>query len=137
MKIFRLMCKYGNCKFTWKNSNLKNCLPLAYLKLQSNFIEITLQHGCSFVNLQHIFRTPFQQNTSEWLLLYNLLQWMLLVSYDDWKVLFFIKMYGWYTVFFNLCIVASFGKSVLKEVHILCYLQNNITYHKSSIRRLS
>ena len=29
-----------------------------------NFIEITLP-----VNLLHIFRTPFPQNTSEWLLL--------------------------------------------------------------------
>ena len=38
------------------------------IKLQSNFIEIALRHGCS-VNLLHIFRTPFQKNTSEWLLL--------------------------------------------------------------------
>ena len=28
-------------------------------KVASNFIEITLQHGCSPVNLLHIFRTPF------------------------------------------------------------------------------
>ena len=43
-------------------------------KLRSNFIEITLieitlQHGCSPVNLQHIFRSPFRKNTSGWLLL--------------------------------------------------------------------
>ena len=37
-----------------------------------NFIEITLRHGCSPVNLLHIFRTPFFKNTSGWLLLYNL-----------------------------------------------------------------
>ena len=37
--------------------------------IQSNFIEIPLQHRCSPVNLMHIFRTPFQQNTFEWLLL--------------------------------------------------------------------
>ena len=36
---------------------------------QSNFIEITLPHGCSPVNLLHIFRTPFTKNTSGWLLL--------------------------------------------------------------------
>ena len=29
------------------------------IKLQSSFIEITLWHGCSPVNLLHIFRTPF------------------------------------------------------------------------------
>ena len=34
------------------------------LKLLSNFIEITLRHGCSPVNLLHIFRTPFLSNTS-------------------------------------------------------------------------
>ena len=34
-----------------------------------NFIEITLQHGCSTVNLLHIFRTPFHENISGGLLL--------------------------------------------------------------------
>ena len=37
--------------------------------MQSNFIEITLRHGCSPVNLLHIFRTPFPRNTSGWVLL--------------------------------------------------------------------
>ena len=37
--------------------------------LQSNFIEITLRHGCSLVYLLHIFRTPFTKNPSGWLLL--------------------------------------------------------------------
>ena len=31
------------------------------MKIQSNFIEITLWYGCSPVNLLHIFRTPFSQ----------------------------------------------------------------------------
>ena len=34
------------------------------IKLQRNFIEITLRHGCSPVNLLHIFRTPFAKKTS-------------------------------------------------------------------------
>ena len=42
---------------------------LISIKLQSNFIEITLQHGCSPVNLLHIFRKFFLKNTSEVLLL--------------------------------------------------------------------
>ena len=37
--------------------------------LQSNFTETPLRHGCSPVNLLHIFRTPFPWNTSGWLLL--------------------------------------------------------------------
>ena len=35
-----------------------------------SFIEITLRHGSSPVNLLHIFRIPFPRNTSGWLLLY-------------------------------------------------------------------
>ena len=38
------------------------------IKLQSNFIEITLRHGCCPVNFLYIFRTPFLKNTSEQLL---------------------------------------------------------------------
>ena len=39
------------------------------ITLQCNLIEIALRHGCSTVNLLHIFRTPFPKNTSIWLLL--------------------------------------------------------------------
>ena len=39
------------------------------IKLQSNFFEITLRHGCCPVNLQHIFRTSFHNNTYGRLLL--------------------------------------------------------------------
>ena len=39
------------------------------IKLLCNFIEITLQHGYSPVNLLYIFRTPFLKNISGWLLL--------------------------------------------------------------------
>ena len=44
------------------------CRSVISIKLQSNFIEIILLHGCSPV-LLHIFRTPFSRNTSGWLLL--------------------------------------------------------------------
>ena len=47
---------------------IKNVIKKTTL-LQSNFIEITLRHGCSPVNLLHIFRTLFPKNTSGWLLL--------------------------------------------------------------------
>ena len=42
------------------------------LKLQNNFNEITLWHGCSSVNLLHIFIALFSKNNSEGLLL----KWM-------------------------------------------------------------
>ena len=45
------------------------CRSALSIKLQSNFIEITLRHGCSLVNLLHIFRTPASKNTSGGLLL--------------------------------------------------------------------
>ena len=48
----------------------KTLLLKCDLNLQSNFIEITLRHRCSPVNLLHIFKTPFSKNTSGWLLLY-------------------------------------------------------------------
>ena len=38
--------------------------PSRGVLLQCHFIEITLWHGCSPVNLLHIFRTPFPKNTS-------------------------------------------------------------------------
>ena len=47
-------------KFTIEHS----CRSAISIKLQSNFIEITLRHGCSPVNLLHIFRTPFLKNSS-------------------------------------------------------------------------
>ena len=53
-------------KFTGEHS----CRNMISIKVQSNFIEITLRHGCSPVNLLHIFRAPFAKNISEGLLLY-------------------------------------------------------------------
>ena len=40
-----------------------------FCKVVCSFIEITLRHGCSPVNLLYIFRTPFLKNTSRRLLL--------------------------------------------------------------------
>ena len=39
------------------------CQSVISLKFLCNFIETTLRHGCSPVNLRHIFRTPFPKNT--------------------------------------------------------------------------
>ena len=40
------------------------CRSAISLKLQNNFVEIMLRHGCSPVNLLNIFRTTFCKNTS-------------------------------------------------------------------------
>ena len=45
------------------------CRSVITIKLQSNFIEITLRHGCSPENLLFIFRTPYPKNISGGLLL--------------------------------------------------------------------
>ena len=45
------------------------CRSVISIKLLCNFIETALWHGCSPVNLMHIFRTSFLRNTSGWLLL--------------------------------------------------------------------
>ena len=53
-------------KFTGEHS----CRSAIPIKLESNFTEITLRHGCSPVNLLHIFRTSNPRNTSGQLLLH-------------------------------------------------------------------
>ena len=53
------------------------CQSAISIKLQSNFIEITLWHRCSPVNLLHIFSIPFLKNTSRQLLL------PILISYTE------------------------------------------------------
>ena len=45
------------------------CRSTISIKLLHNFFEIALLHGCSSVNLLHIFRAPFPKNTSGRLLL--------------------------------------------------------------------
>ena len=45
------------------------CRSVISIKLLCNFIEITLRHGCSPVNLLYVFRKPFPKNNSRRLLL--------------------------------------------------------------------
>ena len=52
-------------KFTGEHQ----CRSGVSINLLCNFTVIALLHGCSSVNLLHIFRTPFLKNTSGWLLL--------------------------------------------------------------------
>ena len=56
------------------------CRSVISIKLQSNFIEITLRYGSSLVNLQYIFRAPFLKNVSGRLLLLFLNPFIILFS---------------------------------------------------------
>ena len=66
------------------------CRSVISLMFHSNFIEITLRHGCSPVNLLHIFRTHFLKNTSRGLLrhiyeisyVFNLVALMLSLTFE-------------------------------------------------------
>ena len=48
-----------------------------------------ISKGCSPVNLQHIFRTPFPKNASEWLLLKSELKNLLRLSNNFFKMVCF------------------------------------------------
>ena len=59
----------GALKIYSKFTEEHPCWSAISIKLQTNFIEIALWHGCSPVNLLHVFRTTVLKNTSGWLLL--------------------------------------------------------------------
>ena len=65
----------GVLKICSKFTGEHPCRSTISIKLVCNFIEITLQFGCSPVNLLHIFRTPFPKNTTEGLLLKSI-EWL-------------------------------------------------------------
>ena len=56
----------GNMQQIYRRTPMPKC---DFNKVASNFIEITLWHGCSAVNLLHIFRRSLPRNTPAWLLL--------------------------------------------------------------------
>ena len=64
-----MVLRKGVLKICSKFTGEHPCQSAFSIKLQSNFIEITLRHGFSLVNLLHIFRTLFLKNTSGRLLL--------------------------------------------------------------------
>ena len=59
-----MFLRKGVLKICSKFKGEPPCQKVILIKLQSNFIEIILRHGCSPVNLLHIFRTPSHKNTS-------------------------------------------------------------------------
>ena len=68
-----MFLRKGVLKICSKFTGEQPCWIAISIKLQSNFIEIELWHGCSLINLLYIFRAPFPRNTSGRLLLRVLL----------------------------------------------------------------
>ena len=64
-----------------KSTGEHSCRSVISINLQSNFIEIALRHGCSPVNLLHIFRTRFRKNTSGRPLLLLAVSFILVIIY--------------------------------------------------------
>ena len=65
--VFRKSCS-ANVQQIYRRTPA--CGTVILIKLQSNFLEITLRHGYSSVNFLHIFITSFPKNTSGGLLLF-------------------------------------------------------------------
>ena len=63
------MLRKSVLKISSKFTGAHSCRSAISIKLQSNFIEITLRNGCTPVNLLHIFGTWFLMSTSGRLLL--------------------------------------------------------------------
>ena len=70
----------GVLKICSKFTGEHPCRSAISIKLLCNFIEITLRHRCSPVNLLHIFRTSFTRDSYGRLLL-NIYIWFLFLCY--------------------------------------------------------
>ena len=62
-----MLLRKGVWKVCSKLTGEHPCRSVISTKLQNKFIGIVLRHGCSPVNLLHIFRTTFLKNSSGWL----------------------------------------------------------------------
>ena len=74
--VLRKRCS-ENMQQIYKRTPMSSVISI---KLQKNFIKIGLRHGCSPVNLLHIFGTPLPQNTSGVLLLVDLMSLLLTLT---------------------------------------------------------
>ena len=71
-KVFSWKKNISKFKIYSRTTILKSNFNIS-IKFQSNFIETTLGHECSPVNLLHIFSTPFPKNNSGRLLRIDIL----------------------------------------------------------------
>ena len=118
------------------------CRSVISVKLLWNFIEIALWHGCSPVNLLHIFRTPFHNNC-KYDCLYNKcwnmgLRWMYLFhtcmiknSVIDWGKKLHMECYIKKAGMMSFAITTTFKNvdSFLK-LHIYSFNGSNVSFRK-------
>ena len=89
--VLKICSQFRGEHSCWSVISIESLVPFLYpLKTSdvfSGYIEITVRHGCSLVNLLHIFRPSFYKNTSERLLL-------------DFSAISFINMqhFFWYAI---------------------------------------
>ena len=101
------------------------CWSVISITMLSSFIVIALWHGCSPLNLLHIFRTPFPKNTSKQLLLFccsvstqsTMLRsprppsilgvYSLSVSLCEWYILFIVTIFR-FSLFLSITFSSSF-----------------------------
>ena len=100
--VLRKRCS-ENMQQIYRRTYMRNVISI---KMQSNFIEIKLQHGCSPVNLLHIFKTSFLNNTSGGMLLKNLRM--------------FSSLYKWNCFLINECTEPK-AKILGDFTYITCY----------------
>ena len=96
------------------------CGSVTSTKLESNFLEFALLHGCSPVHLLHIFRAPFNNNTSGEILLN---QWLWLLIFTNTRAFFSVTKVAAYwdlAVFSNRCI------SKISIVNSVLWLSNHL-----------
>ena len=101
-----------------------------------NFIEITLWHGCSTVNLLHIFRACFPENSCEGLLLeLNGKQYFTCNSLLNWSILVRILLSN--KVMMSVCKalkVTSCSRKIFKSVaNIFAYRSLDSTDRKKKL----
>ena len=103
----------GVLKICSKFTGEHPCRSMISIKLLC-FIEITLRHKCSPVNLLHIFRTPFLKNASGWLLL--------ILSKANWRILTIVSMS---VVFCRRCLI---GLNLKILLFIFCVVTKKGTF---------
>ena len=99
-----------------KNSRPEVVLGKGVLKICSKFTgehpcQSAIWHGCSPINLLHIFRSPFPKNTSRRLFCFNLL----LVGFE-----FAVFLFCFFRVLFNISAIMKLR--IASYLYIFCFV---------------
>ena len=115
----------------WKYAaNLQVSIPCGSVWLQQNWkaIEFALLHGCSPVHLLHIFRAPFNNNTSGEILLNQCLLLLIFTNTRAFISVTKVAAYWDLAVFSNRC------TSKISTVNSVLWLSNHLYHFAFQIR---